>query len=376
MITKCLIETDNDVESIPMDESIPMQDTRNIEVLNLGLAWRVCGVGLLGLITLGCRLATDGNRPATASKEWTRFTSLEETSPPPCRRVRPQVVRIRDSRLSETPTVDSHPIGNADLTDADYQAEPLPVVTAKAVCECGECPIPPRRHFSFEGDCEGCLSLLRDDAKGVVNWNNAALVTVALAGAIGMRQDLDEQILGTTTRHPRRWGKGSENLGKLGEPQVQIPVLLSLYYLSLKQQDEELHDLSGSLISAYTITGLSTLAVKGVANTDRPSLDWNGGKFGFPSYHTASSFALAAVVDEYHGPKAGLPAYTLAGLIGWSRLDERDHELSDVFFGAALGYVIGKSIAGRHLRGNSRVRILPYAHPTEGTSGLMLDLPF
>jgi hypothetical protein len=249
-------------------------------------------------------------------------------------------------------------------------------MTAEAVCECGECPIQSRRHFSFEGDCEEFLSLLRDDAKGVVNWNNAALVTVALAGAIGMRQDLDEQIRDSTARHPLRWGKGSENLGKLGEPQVQIPVLLSLYYLSLKQQDEELHDLSGSLISAFTVTGLSTLVVKGVVNTDRPSPDWNGGKFGFPSYHTASSFALAAVVDEYHGPKAGLPAYALAGLIGWSRLDERDHDLSDVFFGAALGYVIGKSVAGRHLRGDSRVRILPYAHPTEGTSGLMLDLPF
>jgi len=371
MITKCLIETVSDDESIQMNK---MPGT--FEVLNLGLAWRVCGAGLLGLITVGCRLTTDGKIPASASKEWTRFASLEETSPPPCRRVRPQVVRFRDSQLSGTPTVDSHPIGNADLTDANRQAEPLPVMTAEAVCECGECPIQSRRHFSFKGDCEGFPSLLRDNAKGLANWHNAALLTVALAGAIGMRQDLDEQILDKTARHPERWGKGSRVLGNLGEPQFQIPVLLSLYGLSLNQQDAELHDLSSSLISAYTITGLSTLAVKGVVNSDRPSLDWNGGKFGFPSYHTASSFALAAVVDEYHGPKAGLPAYALAGLIGWSRLDERDHDLSDVFFGAAMGYVIGKSIAGRHLRGDSRVRIIPYAHPTEGTSGLILDLLF
>ena len=74
------------------------------------------------------------------------------------------------------------------------------------------------------------------------------------------------------------------------------------------------------------------------------------------------------MLDEYYGLQAGLPAYALAGLIGWSRLDERDHDLSDVVFGAALGFVIGKSVARDHLYGDSRVRLLPYVHPTDGTT--------
>lgn len=230
--------------------------------------------------------------------------------------------------------------------------------------------------LTWKQDQKRMFSRLRHDARGVVNWDNAFILGAVLGGAIALRQDIDNEIRDNTARHPERWGQFSNYLGELGEVQVQIPVLLSLYGYSLHQQDEELHDLSGSLISAFTIASISTLSIKGIANTDRPSDDWNGGQFGFPSYHTASSFAMAAVLDEYYGHQAGLPAYTVASLIGWSRIDERDHDLSDIVFGAALGYVIGKSVAKNHLCKDSRVRIFPYTHSTDGSSGVMLDIPY
>jgi hypothetical protein len=234
--------------------------------------------------------------------------------------------------------------------------------------------LPPR--YSFRDDAAGFLPMLYDDARGVANWNNAAILGGALAASIAIRQDLDGQVRGNTARHPDRWGEGSKTLGRFGEVQYHLPVLFTLYGLSVHRSDDELHDFSTALISAYTINGLSTLAVKGIANTDRPSDVWNGGMFGFPSFHASSTFSMAAVIDEYYGPRAGLPAYALAGLVSWSRIDERDHDLSDVVFGAAMGYVIGHAVAGRHLRCDSRVRLLPYVHPTEGASGLLVDLSF
>jgi membrane-associated phospholipid phosphatase len=228
----------------------------------------------------------------------------------------------------------------------------------------------------LEGDFPHALSRLRDDARGTVNGNNVLLLGTALAGSIAIRQDLDDEVRQDTARHSNRWGKGSEIIGMFGEVQYQVPVLLGVYAMSLRHDDEPLHDFSTTLISAYTITGLSTLAVKGIANTDRPTDDWNGGQWGFPSFHAGSSFAIAAVLDEFYGVGAGLPAYTAAGLISWSRIDERDHDLSDVFFGAALGYVIGKSVAGRRLFNDPRVRLFPYVHPTEGATGLALERSF
>jgi hypothetical protein len=228
--------------------------------------------------------------------------------------------------------------------------------------------------YSFRDDLHGFVPMLKHDAHGLVNWNNGILVGAALAGSVAMREDLDDEVRREVSNHPERWGTASNVLGRLGEVQYQVPVLLAVYGYSLREQDAELHDLSASLISAYTLTGLTTTIVKGVSDTDRPSDQWNNGHYGFPSFHAASSMSIAAVLDEYYGPKVGLPAMTLAGLIGWSRIDERDHDLSDVVFGAAVGYVIGKSVAGQHLTGDGRVRILPWAHPTDGTPGLQLNV--
>ena len=242
----------------------------------------------------------------------------------------------------------------------------------------GRCP--PYRHrcppYNFKQDVRAFLPLLRDDAHALANWNNVAFLGTAAAAAIALRQGADDQVREDTASNPKRWGSGSEFLGRLGDAKYQVPVLLALYGYTLHHDDAELHHFTSSLFSAYTLTGLSTVAIKGIVNSDRPSDDWNDGQFGFPSFHTSSSFAIAAVIDEYHGPRVGVPAYVLAGLISWSRIDERDHDLSDVVFGAALGYVIGKAVSGRHLYGDSRVRILPFMHPTEGSAGLMLECPF
>jgi membrane-associated phospholipid phosphatase len=202
------------------------------------------------------------------------------------------------------------------------------------------------------------------------------ILGVSLAAAVGIRQDLDGEIRRETVEHPRRWGDASRVLGHLGEAPYQVPVIGALWGVSLWTDDPELHGLLSTVVSAYTISGLATLATKAATDTDRPDDDWNDGRWGFPSFHAASAFTIAAVLDEYYGCEAGLPAYTLAGLISWSRIDERDHDLSDVVFGAAMGWAIGKSVAGTHLRGDGRVRVSPWMHPTDNAAGLMFDARF
>ncbi len=214
------------------------------------------------------------------------------------------------------------------------------------------------------------------DAKQIVTAQNAAILGVALGGALVIRDDLDGQVREDTAQHPQRWGNTSEFLGYLGNAEAQVPVLLAIHATSLMNDNEELHRLSTTMLSTYAINGLSTLAIKGIANTDRPTDRWNDGEYGFPSFHTSSSTAIAAVLDEYYGPSAGLPAYALAGLIGWSRIDQRDHDLSDVVFGAAMGYVIGKTVARHHLKDGSQISVLPTVDPGSGSVELLVEVPF
>lgn len=70
----------------------------------------------------------------------------------------------------------------------------------------------------------------------------------------------------------------------------------------------------------------------------------------FPSGHTTTAFAIATVFAmKYKTCHAvSLTAYTLATLVGFSRITENKHWLSDVFAGAALGHLCARQIMKSH----------------------------
>jgi hypothetical protein len=247
------------------------------------------------------------------------------------------------------------------VVDADFQ--PL------EACAC-----PP---ISVYDDAWAFLPRVGHDLWGMVNWDDAIVLGVGLAGSLALRGEVDQDVRNWTAEHPDRWGHATNLLGDFGTVQYQIPVIFGAYALTVWEQDQWGHDMMSSLISAYTLFGVSTLVIKVSADTKRPSDGWNGGSYGFPSWHDGSLFCMSAVIDEYEGHWIGVPLYILSGLVGWSRIDARDHDLSDVVFGGILGYVIGKSVAGRALYGDSSVvHIVPYFHPSDGSAGVMLDAKF
>lgn len=272
--------------------------------------------------------------------------------------------------LSGCVTVAKHPVSRPQAAAAprDRQIRPVAAQAAQS-----------RPHGDFRPaareELRTFLPRLKDDAAVLLEPHNLVLGGALLAASIGIRQGLDSDVRSKTAEHPRRWGDGSRALGHFGEVQYQLPVIAGVWATGLWTGDAQLQDFNRSLINAYALTGLSTLAIKGITNTDRPDPDWNNGRFGFPSFHVASTFAIAATVEEYYGWKAGLPAYTMAGLIGFSRIDERDHDLSDVVFGAGLGWIIGHAVAGKHLHGDGRVRLVPFIHP-DASAALGVEVEF
>lgn len=72
----------------------------------------------------------------------------------------------------------------------------------------------------------------------------------------------------------------------------------------------------------------------------------------FPSGHTTVAFAAATVFALEYRDKPLYPiiAYSAASLIGLSRITENKHWVTDVFVGAALGYLTGKQVVNNYHR--------------------------
>lgn len=133
-----------------------------------------------------------------------------------------------------------------------------------------------------------------------------------------------------------------------GNPLTHLGATVIWYLFS--ENDDIGRERATTMLSALAITDAAAFGLKLIVNNDRPE----GSNFSFPSAHTASSFCVASVLDEYYGPQVGIPAYLGAAMVGWRMMDTGDHWASDVLFGATLGYVVGHSVAANH-------RPLPFA---------------
>jgi membrane-associated phospholipid phosphatase len=122
------------------------------------------------------------------------------------------------------------------------------------------------------------------------------------------------------------------------------------------------------MLSALTINGLATMALKVMARTESP----NGDEFGWPSGHTSSSFCFAAVMYEAYGPWVGVPLYAFAAFVGYERIDARNHDFADVISGALLGMAIGHAVAQNHKVKILGMDLVPYVDPRNNALGLAL----
>ena len=79
---------------------------------------------------------------------------------------------------------------------------------------------------------------------------------------------------------------------------------------------------------------------------EKPGSSFNS----FPSGHTANAFSIATVFASQYRDSKVIPilSYSIASLVGISRLTENRHWSSDVFAGAFLGFVCGKQVVAHY----------------------------
>ncbi len=186
-------------------------------------------------------------------------------------------------------------------------------------------------------------TFLSDANATFTNSTNIAALLLTGGASIAMHNtDADKNLDENFRRHRAFDDTPSDLLDYAGNPFTHLGAT-GLWYL-LSDNNPTGQDRAWTMLSALAITDSAAFGLKLVVNTERP----NGDNFSFPSAHTASSFCVASVLDEYYGPEVGFPAYAGAALVGWRMMDAHDHWASDVLFGGTLGYVVGHTVAGKH----------------------------
>ena len=132
--------------------------------------------------------------------------------------------------------------------------------------------------------------------------------------------------------------------GFIGDGWVQAGGAVATYAAGLLAHDPGTIHLGSDLIRGQALNGVLTRGVKLVAQRHRPS----GGPNSLPSGHTSAAFTTAAVLQGHYGWKAGLPAYAAAGFVGWTRVRDDHHWLTDAIIGASIGSLVGHTVTIGH----------------------------
>ncbi len=90
-------------------------------------------------------------------------------------------------------------------------------------------------------------------------------------------------------------------------------------------------------LSVGVATGTSILA-KSVIHEQRPDHSDND---SFPSNHAAMAFAAATTLQKRYGWEYGLPAYGMAALTAYGRVEADKHHWGDVAASAVIGSISG-----------------------------------
>ena len=253
-----------------------------------------------------------------------------------------------------------------DVALASFQAQPESPAPSKADSRSPRGPLP-----SFSETLKRDLRRFpRELWAGTVDVYTNPFNLVVLVGAggsyIALRQNIDEDNAEFFEENNHLGQGWRDALSFIGSPATHFVVSGLWYGIGVAKQDEKTYEVGRTLIEALTINGLSTMAIKLVSGRRSP----NGESQAFPSGHTSSSVTFATVMHEAYGPWVGVPLYGLSTLIAIERLDDGEHWVSDVVFGAALGWVVGHTVSSGRAPEIFGGEIAPYANPDTGTTGI------
>lgn len=192
---------------------------------------------------------------------------------------------------------------------------------------------PPARDFG---------RMLWTNTKGLISADNAApaLLGATAAGSATLFDRRVQDYFGGERVAPAIGSVGNV----IGNSLTLGSAAGIMFWTSYRGSNERFKTLSFDLTQAVLLDAAITVGVKSATRRERPD---GSNDLSFHSGHASSTTAFATVL-AHHYPKAAIPAYLVAALTGFSRLEKNKHWLSDVVAGHAIGYLIGSTVVRGH----------------------------
>lgn len=130
----------------------------------------------------------------------------------------------------------------------------------------------------------------------------------------------------------------------------QAAFAAGLYLTGLFTRNDDVRETARMIMQSLTYSGTITIGLRYLFDRERPYVTDDPYKFNwfkvksldtqsFPSGHTAVAFATSTILAERIGTWwSRVIFYGAAGLVGFSKIRTDQHWLSDVVFGALLGF--------------------------------------
>lgn len=184
-----------------------------------------------------------------------------------------------------------------------------------------------------------------------VRWWHGAVVLGGLSALMLLDQPAHDFAQNNRSTHSNDVAGA---LRHFGQPEVFGAVTLGLLGAGMISGNDEVTRAGGRLAATLALAGVASTGLKYATGRPRPneSSDADGfepfsGQDAMPSGHTTVAFAFAtALADDIHRTWASVGLYTLATGVGWSRMNDNKHWLSDVAAGAVLGITSAKLMNG------------------------------
>ncbi len=200
------------------------------------------------------------------------------------------------------------------------------------------------------------------------DWIKASLVAGATLVIWNFNEAINQWVAGNSTKTT---GDLAALVEPIGNDRYLLPVaaMVPLFAFGAVGKNYKARKAALLGLESYLITGLFTQVLKHTVRRQRPYESNDS----FPSGHSSSVFSIAAVMATVYKDTKWVPpvVYSLTSLTAISRLHKQAHWASDIFFGSAMGFFIGKSLVKFHREKPAKLSFVPLMSPEASSIAIL-----